>query len=111
MASIYKLLRAEEWAQFQAAGVFFGAPADKKDGYIHFSTAEQVGETAAKHFAGVDGLVLAEVDPRKLGAALKWEPSRGGQLFPHLYSPMTMAAVGRTWTLERGADGLHAFPL
>lgn len=111
MAHIYKLLRAEEWAAFQAKGFFTGAPVDVKDGYIHFSTAEQVRETAAKHFAGADGLVLAEVDPRKLGAALKWEPSRGGRLFPHLYSPMTMKAVERTWTLERGADGLHVFPL
>jgi uncharacterized protein (DUF952 family) len=111
MAPIYKLLRAEEWAAFQAAGVFAGAPADKKDGYIHFSTAAQVKETAAKHFAGVDGLVLAEVDPRKLGAALKWEPSRGGQLFPHLYSPMPLTAVQRTWPLPLGGDGLHVFPL
>ena len=111
MALIYKLLRAEEWAAFRSSGVFSGAPGDRTDGYIHFSTAEQVRETAAKHFAGVDGLVLAEVDPRKLGAALKWEPSRGGGLFPHLYSPMTMKAVESTWTLERGADGLHVFPL
>lgn len=111
MAPIYKLLRAEEWAAFQAAGLFAGAPVDKKDGYIHFSTAAQVKETAAKHFAGADGLVLAEVDPRKLGAALKWEPSRGGQLFPHLYSPMPLTAVLRTWPLALGPDGRHVFPL
>ena len=110
MAHIYKLLRAEEWAAFQASGVFSGAPVDRKDGYIHFSTAEQVRETAAKHFAGVDGLVLAEVDPRALGAGLKWEPSRGGQLFPHLYSPMSLKAVVRTWPLSLGSDGLHLFP-
>ena len=110
MAHIYKLLRAEEWAAFQAAGMFAGAPVDRKDGYIHFSTAAQMKETAAKHFAGVEGLVLAEVDPRKLGAALKWEPSRGGQLFPHLYSPMTMKAVVRTWPVALGPDGAHGFP-
>lgn len=111
MAPIYKLLRAEEWAAFQAKVYFTGAPVDLKDGFIHFSTAEQVRETAAKHFAGVAGLVLAEVDPRKLGAALKWEPSRGGQLFPHLYSPMSIKAVARTWPLELGPDGLHQFPV
>ncbi|TPW20433.1 MAG: hypothetical protein FD126_1691 [Elusimicrobia bacterium] len=110
MAMIYKLLRAEEWALFQNQTYFKGAPVDVKDGYIHFSTAEQVKETAAKHFAGVAGLVLAEVDPRQLGAALKWEPSRGGQLFPHLYSPMTMKAVVKTWTLTLGPDGKHSFP-
>lgn len=110
MAPIYKLLRGEEWAAFQAGGVFSGAPADKKDGYIHFSTAAQVGETAAKHFAGAEGLVLAEVDPRRLGAALKWEPSRGGQLFPHLYSPMPLTAVLRTWPLALTPEGSHRFP-
>jgi len=110
MASIYKLLRAEEWAAFQAKGYFTGAPVDLKDGYIHFSTAEQVRETAAKHFVGVAGLVLAEVDPRALGAGLKWEPSRGGQLFPHLYSPMPLKAVVRIWPLALGPDGKHSFP-
>ncbi|TBR26265.1 DUF952 domain-containing protein [bacterium] len=107
---IYKLLRADEWAAFQAQRVFSGAPVDLKDGYIHFSTAAQVRETAAKHFAGAADLVLAEVDPRLLGAALKWEPSRGGQLFPHLYSPMSLKAVVRTWTLALGPDGRHEFP-
>lgn len=111
MAMIYKLLRAEEWAAFQAKGFFTGASVDVKDGYIHFSTAEQVRETAAKHFAGVAGLVLAEVDPRALGAALKWEPSRGGQLFPHLYSPMPLTAVLRTWPLALGPDGRHVLPI
>lgn len=107
---IYKLLRPDEWAAFQAKGIFAGSPADVKDGFIHFSTAAQVRETAAKHFVGVEGLVLAAADPRKLGAALKWEPSRGGQLFPHLYSPMTLKAVERTWPLALGPDGLHQFP-
>lgn len=110
MAMIYKLLREDDWAAFQAKGFFAGAPADAKDGFIHFSAAAQVKETAAKHFAGISDLILAEVDPRKLGAALKWEPSRGGQLFPHLYSPMTMKAVVRTWPLPLGPDGKHRFP-
>lgn len=107
---IYKLLRPDEWAAFKANGVFAGSPADAQDGFIHFSTAAQVRETAAKHFAGVARLILAEADPRKLGAALKWEPSRGGQLFPHLYSPMTLKAVVRTWTLALGSDGGREFP-
>lgn len=107
---IYKLLRPDEWAAFQTTGVFAGSPADAQDGFIHFSTAAQVRETATKHFAGVAGLILAEADPRKLGAALKWEPSRGGQLFPHLYSPMTLKAVVRTWTLALGSGGRHALP-
>lgn len=110
MAMIYKLLRADERTSFQSTGVFTGSPVDLKDGFIHFSTAAQVRGTAQKHFAGAAGLVLAEVDPRKLGAALKWEPSRGGKLFPHLYSPMTLKAVVRTWTLALGSDGRHEFP-
>lgn len=110
MDPIYKLLRADEWASFQERTLFSGAPVDLKDGYIHLSTSAQVRETAAKHFAGVEGLVLVEVDPRKVGGALKWEPSRGGQLFPHLYSPMTLKAVVKTWTLALGPDGLHEFP-
>lgn len=110
MEPIYKLLRADQWEAFQARKLFTGAPVDLKDGYIHFSTAAQVKETAAKHFAGAEGLVLAEVDPLKLGGALKWEPSRGGQLFPHLYSPMTLKAVVRTWPLALGPDGRHEFP-
>lgn len=110
MDPIYKLLHGDEWAAFQTRKIFSGAPVDLKDGYIHFSTAAQLKETAAKHFAGVDGLVLAEVDPLRLGGALKWEPSRGGQLFPHLYSPMTLKAVVKTWTLALGPGGLHEFP-
>lgn len=94
---IYKLLRAAEWAGFRAAGSFAGSAADAKDGFIHFSTAEQVRETADKHFAGETGLVLAEVDPGKLPVPLTWEPSRGGRLFPHLYSALPLSAVVRTW--------------
>ncbi len=82
---IYKIFRAAEWAAFRAAGETRGAPIDVADGYIHFSTAEQAAETAAKHFAGEDGLVLVALDSHALGGDLQWEPSRGGALFPHLY--------------------------
>ena len=107
---IYKLLRGPEWAQAQARSTFTGSPVDIKDGFIHFSTAAQAAETAAKHFAGESGLVLAEVDPARLGIALKWEPSRGGALFPHLYGVLPLAAVTRTWVLALGADGRHELP-
>ncbi|TPW17438.1 MAG: hypothetical protein FD126_3650 [Elusimicrobia bacterium] len=107
---IYKLLRAEEWARLQAARSFAGSAVDLADGFVHFSTAAQVRETAAKHFAGVRGLVLAEVDPERLRGPLKWEPSRGGALFPHLYAELPLAAVTRRWTLAPGPDGRHEFP-
>jgi uncharacterized protein (DUF952 family) len=89
----FKILTADQWAQFEADGVFNGAPIDLADGYIHMSTAEQTDETLAKHFAGQVGLVIAEVDLSGFGDALKWEVSRGGALFPHLYAPLPMSAV------------------
>jgi len=108
---IYKIATGEQWAAAEKAGRFDGAPVDLADGYIHFSTREQVGETAAKHFAGQDGLVLAEIDTVRLDpAALRHEPSRGGQLFPHLYAPLPMAAVIRTWRLALDSGGTHVFP-
>jgi uncharacterized protein (DUF952 family) len=107
---IYKLLRASEWAEARAAGRFAGSPLDMQDGFIHFSTAGQAAETAARHFAGEKGLVLAEVDPARLSAPLKWEPSRGGDLFPHLYGELPLDAVVRSWDLALGPDGRHAFP-
>ena len=81
-----------------------------RDGFIHFSTAAQVKETAAKHFAGQSGLVLLRLDSEKLGSALKWEASRGGALFPHLYGPLDVAAVSRADPLPLKADGSHEFP-
>ncbi|MDD5303152.1 MAG: DUF952 domain-containing protein [Elusimicrobia bacterium] len=107
---IYKLFRAAEWAAARAECRFTGSPADLKDGFIHFSTAAQAAETAAKHFAGERRLVLAEIDPDRLASPLKWEPSRGGALFPHLYGALPLGAVVRTWVLALGPDGRHAFP-
>ena len=92
-ATAFKILTAPQWAQFQAEGVFAGAPVDLADGYIHLSTADQCDETLAKHFAGQTGLVIVEVDLAALGDAIKWEASRGGALFPHIYGMLPMAAV------------------
>ena len=89
----FKIFTADQWAQFTADGLFHGAPIDIADGYIHMSTAQQLGETLAKHFAGQNSLVVAEVNLGDFGVALKWEVSRGGALFPHLYAPLPMRAV------------------
>jgi len=88
-----KILTADQWRQFQCDGVFAGAPVDLADGYIHLSTAAQVAETAQKHFAGQAGLFLATIDLAVLGDAIVWEPSRGGQLFPHCYGVLPISAV------------------
>lgn len=90
---ILKIFRRPEWDAFRAAGETLGAPIDLADGYIHFSTAAQVAETAARHFATESDLVLVAFDPDRLGPALRWEPSRGGALFPHLYRALTLADV------------------
>ena len=89
----FKVLTAPQWAQFQADGLFHGAPVDLADGYIHLSAAAQLQGTLDKHFAGLTGLVIAEVDLAALGDTVRWEPSRGGALFPHSYGPLPMAAV------------------
>jgi uncharacterized protein (DUF952 family) len=96
MTLSYKILTADQWAQFQCEGVFTGAPVDLADGYIHMSTADQLDETLTKHFAGQTGLVIATIDLTQLGDALKWEVSRGGALFPHYYEALPMAAVVET---------------
>ncbi len=93
MTPIIKLLRAGEWAQFQRDGVFAGSPDDVRDGYIHFSTPDQVAATLAKWFAGEAGVMALTVDADTLGEALRWEPARGGQLFPHLYRPLRLDEV------------------
>ncbi len=109
MALIFKIVSAEEWRAAEAAGLFIGAPVDRADGYIHFSTAAQAPETAAKWFAGRGDLVLAAVEADALGPALRWEPSRGGALFPHLYGPLALDAVVWTRPLPLGEDGHHVF--
>ena len=107
---IFKICPEALWREAEKAGRFDGAPIDLADGYIHFSTAEQVGETAAKHFAGRRDLLLVAVDVGPLGDALKWEVSRGGALFPHLYAPLGPSAVLWVRPLPLGADGVHIFP-
>ena len=107
---IYKIMAAEEWEVAKAKGVYEGSEHDRRDGFIHFSTAEQLAETAAKHFSGRANLVLLAVDSAQLGSELRWEPSRGGALFPHLYAPLPVAAVIRASELPLGAGGQHQFP-
>jgi uncharacterized protein (DUF952 family) len=110
MSLIYKITPAVLWREAEAKGEFLGAPVDLTDGYIHFSTSGQVRETAAKHFAGQDDLLLVAVDPQKLGPALRYERSRGGALFPHLHDALRLTSVVWVKVLQRGADGAHIFP-
>lgn len=107
---IYKICPERLWREAEAAGRFDGAPVDLADGYIHFSTGSQLGETAAKHFAGQDGLVLIAVDDAKLGPALRYEPSRGGALFPHLYAALDPKATRWIAPLALDRGGLHRIP-
>lgn len=107
---IYKIISKSEWQRAEIAGVFTGVAIDLTDGYIHFSTAAQAAETAAKHFAGKTDLLLITVNPDALTQSLKWEPSRGGALFPHLYGDLNMDAVEDKTALLLAADGAHIFP-
>ena len=108
---IHHMCRAEEWAAAQLSGSYSGSSQDAADGFIHFSTASQIVESAAKHRAGQTGLVLLSVPAERLGTALKWEPSRGGDLFPHLYRQLAMQDI--TWwrIIRRGANGHETGPL
>jgi uncharacterized protein (DUF952 family) len=106
---IYKIFRRREWDVFRAEGKTSGAPVDLADGFIHFSTAAQVVETAAKHFATESDLVLVAFDSTQMGEALVWEPSRGGALFPHLYRALSMSEVVWDKSLPLGRTG-HIFP-
>jgi uncharacterized protein (DUF952 family) len=110
MPVIYKLCPSPLWREAEARGVFHGMAIDFEDGYVHFSTAAQVKETARLYFAGQDDLVVVAVDTVRLGAALKHEASRGGDLFPHLYAPLDLAAVLWVKPLPLGPDGRHVFP-
>lgn len=106
---IYKIFRAPEWAMFETNGETLGAPIDIADGYVHFSTAPQAGETAAKHFANEPDLMLLALNGDTLGPDLKWEPSRGGALFPHLYRPLHLTDI--LWATPLPLiDGAHQFP-
>ena len=107
---IYKIFRSDEWLTLVRDGKTFGAPIDLADGFIHFSSAETVQETAARHFAGAGDLVLVACDADALGTALKWEVSRGGALFPHLFRALSIDEVLWHRPLPLGEDGAHAFP-
>ena len=110
MTTIYKICRQEEWRAAEAAGAYRGAPVDNQDGFIHFSTAAQLAETAAKHFAGMSNLMLIAVDAAELDGALKWEPSRGGALFPHLYADLPLTAVRWAQPLPDEVGGRRPLP-
>ncbi|MBC2666432.1 DUF952 domain-containing protein [Novosphingobium flavum] len=109
-APAYKVLTADQHEELTARGSFAGAPVDLADGYIHLSTAEQLAETVRKHFAGQDDLWIAAFDLTALGDAVVWEPSRGGQLFPHIYAELPLAAAIAIAPLAWTADGAVALP-
>jgi uncharacterized protein (DUF952 family) len=110
MTRVLKIVEEKAWSEALASGFFAGALIDLADGYIHLSAADQVVETAARHFAGQTGLLLAAFDAEKLGEKLIWEPSRGGALFPHLYAALPMHLALWVKPLPIGADGRHVFP-
>jgi uncharacterized protein (DUF952 family) len=110
MTTIYKICETAQWVQAERDGAFRGSAVDLADGYIHFSTAAQVADTAAKHFAGMSDLVLVAVVAEDLGGALKWETSRGGALFPHLYGPLPTTAARWVQALPFNDDGTHVLP-
>ena len=108
MRRIYKILPRADWAEVEIAGRFDGSAVDHADGFIHFSTAEQVAETARRHFAGQPDLVVLEIESDDLGPALRWEPSRGGDLFPHLYGVLDKSKVRAVHEAPLGPDGVPA---
>lgn len=108
-AVAFKLADAPAWAAARAAGVFHGSALDLADGYIHLSSPAQLAGTARRHYAGRDDLVLLAVDLTRCGDAVRWEPSRGGELFPHLYAPLEVAAVTSERALVVDADGAMIF--
>ena len=108
--TIYKIISREDWDFARTLGQYHGSADDERDGFVHFSTAGQVRATARKHFAGRDDLVLLALDTSQLGDALTWEPSRGGELFPHLYAPMPVSAVTGDWKLPLDGKGDQVFP-
>ena len=107
---IYHMCRGEEWAAAKAAGIYHGSSQDQADGFIHFSTKDQIVESARRHRAGQDGLLLLAVDVSQLGDRVHWVPSRGGELFPHLYGPLYPHESASVRPLPIGPDGNHVFP-
>jgi uncharacterized protein (DUF952 family) len=110
---IYTLVRAADWRAAEQVSAYHGSADDRRDGFLHFSTAAQLRASAAKHRAGIADLLMVEVSAAALGEALKWEPASGGSrpgLFPHLYGALPLAAVTQVVALTLGADGLHGFP-
>ena len=107
---IYHMCPAETWQEALHGGIYHGTADDRRDGFIHFSTAEQIAESARRHRAGQQGLLLIAVESARLGARLKWEKSRGGALFPHLYGPLDPAEIASVRPLPLGPDGEHLFP-
>ncbi len=110
MATIYKICERAQWLAAEAAGEFRGSAVDERDGFIHFSTVSQLAETAAKHFARQSDLVLLAIDARVLGGKLRWEPSRGGDLFPHLYAALPLTAVRWALPLPDEVGGRRPLP-
>lgn len=110
VATIYKICPAPAWREAERQGGYRGSADDLRDGFIHFSTSSQIGGTLAKHFAGQAGLFLIAIDAAALGDALKWERSRGGELFPHLYGELDLGAVKDVFALHARADGSHVIP-
>ena len=110
MSPIYKICPASVWREAERQGVYRGSADDARDGYIHFSTAAQVTETARKFFAGQNGLFLIQVDAEALGPALRWERSRNDELFPHLYDELDLGAVRGVQNLASRPDGTHVIP-
>ena len=110
MRTIYKISSASAWREAERAGVYRGSGDDARDGFIHFSTASQVAETARKHFFGQSGLFLIVVDADALGEAVRWEKSRNDELFPHLYGELDLGAVTAVLELRARADGSHEIP-
>ncbi|WP_420134909.1 DUF952 domain-containing protein [Rhodopseudomonas sp.] len=110
MRTIYKICDAPAWRAAEQVGVYRGSADDSRDGFIHFSTAEQLAGTLAKHYAGQTDLLLIAVDADVLGPELRWEPSRGGALFPHLYGELPLGAVTSVQEIATRADGTHEIP-
>jgi uncharacterized protein (DUF952 family) len=110
LRTIYKICDASAWREAERQGVFRGSADDQRDGYIHFSTAAQVPDTARKHYFGKTGLFLIAVDADALGEALRWEPSRDDELFPHLYGDLDLGAVTAVLDLRARSDGYHDVP-